>query len=110
MTQLPAAPPSESQKQTLFVVHLGLHEARALAARGALDQLADLLALLEPLPAQLADWREEHLAALVMALTRYQQKYPATSLNYLAYLAGPPLPKPFEAGEPEGYKQVWPSE
>lgn len=76
---------TDLQRRLLFILHRALVEARLLARAGRHDQVFDLADALEPLPAWMASWREEHLDSLRSNLSTYASKYP-DAFGYIDFI------------------------
>jgi hypothetical protein len=72
-------------KRLLFILHLGLVEARNLALAAGHEQLADLADAMELLPRYVNDCSEENLELIRFVLKTYQEKY-HSSFDYPARL------------------------
>jgi len=85
----------EIQRRLLFILHRGLVEARLLAQSKKDKQLFNLADALESLPSYMAKWDDKHLEIIRFNLSRYREKYPSASFDYIRYLDVDPPPISF---------------
>ena len=86
--------PSEFQARLCFVLHRALVEVRLLAQGGRTQQVFDLADALEPLPAWMVAWKDDHLEELRFNLGKYEATYPS-AFQYLHFIDGGELPAGF---------------
>ena len=86
---------TELQRRLLYILHLGLVEARSLARTpNSSEQLFDLTDALENLPSYIDHWEDWKMELIRFGLERYDQKY-HSSFDYLRYLDVDPPPERF---------------
>jgi len=77
--------PENLSRRLLFILHRGLTEARNLALAQGNEQIADLADALEILPRYVQGCNEEDVELIRFVLKTYQDKYPGSNYDYLAY-------------------------
>ncbi|HEV3258755.1 MAG TPA: hypothetical protein VG013_17930 [Gemmataceae bacterium] len=77
--------PDNVAKRLLFILHRGLTEVRNLGLGEGNEHIADLADALEILPRYVQECGEEDVELIRFVLKNYQDKYPHSNYDYLAY-------------------------